>query len=102
LAALKPAPEETLIVYGDMLFDIVLSPLREVHHGHQATLTVVAHPNDHPRTSDLIVEEDGLVTAILPYDAPRQNDYRNLVPTGLYLASGAFFTELVPGVRDMI
>jgi histidinol-phosphate phosphatase family protein len=103
LAALNPGMEETLVVYGDMLFDVALAPLREIHHRQQALLTVVAHPNDHPRTSDLIVEEDGLVKAILPYGPPREDDHRNLVPAGLYLASPAFLVLLERGTKvDMI
>jgi histidinol-phosphate phosphatase family protein len=103
LASLDPRTEETLIVYGDMLFDIALRPLREIHQRHQALLTVVVHPNDHPRTSDLIVEQDGLVKAILPYGQPREHDHRNLVPTGLYLASPAFFGQLERRAKvDMI
>lgn len=103
LAALNPAMEDTLILYGDMLFDIALAPLREFHHQQQALLTVVAHPNDHPRTSDLIVEEDGLVKTILPYGQPRKDDHRNLVPAGLYLASPAFLALLERGAKaDMI
>jgi histidinol-phosphate phosphatase family protein len=103
LAAMDPGARETLIVYGDMLFDIALAPLREFHRAQQALLTIVAHPNDHPRTSDLIVEHAGLVKAVLPRDQPRRDDHRNLVPTGLYLASPAFFTRLERGTRaDMI
>ena len=103
LCALHPAPEETLIVYGDMLFDIALLPLREFHRRHDALVTIVAHPNDHPRTSDLIVEEDGLVKAVLPYRGRRLDDHRNLVPAGLYLASSRFFTHLRHGAKaDMI
>lgn len=70
-----------------MLFDVSLAPLFEFHRRHGALLTIVAHPNDHPRTSDLVVEDDGLVTAILPRGQARKDDYRNLVPAGLYLAS---------------
>src|ERR1700733_6335337 len=103
LALLEPGMEETLIVYGDMLFDIGLAPLREIHQRKQALLTVVAYPNDHPRTSDLIIEQDGLVKAILPYGQPREHDHRNLVPTCLYLASPAFFVQLKRGAKiDMI
>jgi histidinol-phosphate phosphatase family protein len=103
LAELAPSADETLIVYGDMLFDIELTPLLEYHHGRQALLTVVARPNDHPRSSDVIVESDGWVRAILPRDKPRAHDARNLVPAGLYLASPAFFADLQPGVQvDMI
>ena len=93
LAALDPA-EEVLIVYGDMLFDIALAPLQEFHRHHQALLTIVTHPNDHPRTSDLIVEDQGMIKAILPNRQPRTDDQRNLVAAGLYLASPAFFASL--------
>jgi mannose-1-phosphate guanylyltransferase / phosphomannomutase len=103
LGALNPDPEDTLIVYGDMLFDIALAALAEFHHYQKALLTIVAHPNDHPRTSDLIVEEDGLVRDILPYRKPRKDDHRNLVPAGLYLASPDFFSHLRRGAKtDMI
>ena len=74
LTALDPGAEETLIIYGDMLFDIALVPMREFHRRKNALLTVVAHPNDHPRSSDLIVERDGLVQEILPQGRPRRHD----------------------------
>jgi histidinol-phosphate phosphatase family protein len=66
-------------------------------------LTIVAHPNDHPETSDLLVERDGLVRQILPGKAARQRDFRNLVPAGLYAATPAFFETLRDGAKaDMI
>lgn len=104
LTALEPGIDDTLIVYGDMLFDVELAPLGKFHQRQRALLTVVAHPNDHPRTSDLILEENGFVKAILPHGTPREHDYRNLVPAGLYLASPAFFAHLGPGPArvDMI
>lgn len=103
LAALNPETEETLIVYGDMLFDIAVSPISKFHRGQEALLTIVAHPNDHPETSDLIVEEDGVVKAVLPYGNPREDDHRNLVPAGLYFATPAFFSHLNHGAKvDMI
>src|SRR5215472_1785033 len=86
LTTLDMPAQETLIVYGDMLFDVALAPLREFHRRKEAVLTVVAHPNDHPRTSDLIGERDGIVYSILPHGRPRAHDHRNLVPAGLYLA----------------
>jgi histidinol-phosphate phosphatase family protein len=103
LAALDVSNADTLIVYGDMLFDLSLAPLAEFHRHQGAVLTVVAHPNDHPRTSDLIVEQEGVVQTVLPRHKKREHDHRNLVPAGIYLASPAFFAELKPGVKaDMI
>src|SRR6516165_8207745 len=59
LTSLKRRLEESLlIVYGDMLFDLALAPLLKTHRLRQALLTIVAHPNDHPDTSDLLVVGD--------------------------------------------
>jgi mannose-1-phosphate guanylyltransferase/phosphomannomutase len=102
LTALPPG-EDTLIVYGDMLFDLDLPRLAQAHGAGGAELTIVAHPNDHPQTSDLVVERGGLARAILPAKGPRGGDQRNLVPAGLYLATPAFFHGLVPDMKaDMI
>ncbi|MDB5601061.1 MAG: histidinol-phosphate phosphatase family protein [Xanthobacteraceae bacterium] len=102
LTALGPVEDDTLILYGDMLFDVALAPLRDFHRAHNTLITIVAHPNDHPRTSDLLVAQEGLVTSILPHSVPRDGDYRNLVPAGLYLASPEFFRRLPSGKVDMI
>jgi mannose-1-phosphate guanylyltransferase/phosphomannomutase len=103
LTALDPGSQDILIVDGDMLFDMALAPLWAFHRRKNALLTVVAHPNDRPRSSDLIVARDALVREILPHGRPREHDHRNLVPAGLYLASPAFFARLEPHAKaDMI
>src|SRR3954471_7786109 len=103
LTALTHRGRDTLIVYGDMLFEMDLSRLAAFHRRRRAMLTIIAHPNDHPQTSDLLVERDGLVRTILPAKAPRHGDYRNLVPAGLYLAGAEFLAQLAPGTKaDMI
>jgi mannose-1-phosphate guanylyltransferase/phosphomannomutase len=103
LSALGAASQDTLLINGDMLFDIALDTLQAFHHASDATITIVAHLNDHPRTSDLIAETDGLVTAVHPREIPRSEDYRNLVPAGLYLASPIFFAHVPKAQKiDMI
>jgi mannose-1-phosphate guanylyltransferase / phosphomannomutase len=103
LAALGTASQDTFLVNGDMLFDIALDALQAFHRTREAVITIVAHPNDHPRTSDLISERDGLVSAIYPRERRRENDLRNLVPAGLYLAAPAFFAHVPRAQKsDMI
>jgi histidinol-phosphate phosphatase family protein len=103
LAALAPADGERFLVYGDMLFDLALTPLANFHRRQGALVTIVTHPNDHPRTSDLIRVRDDRVTALLPRESPRPRDERNLVPAGLYLASPEFFARVPSGERlDMV
>ncbi len=103
LAALAPIDGERFLVYGDMLFDLALAPLADFHRRHGALVTIVSHPNDHPRTSDLIRVRDDRVTALLPRESPRPRDERNLVPAGLYLASPEFFARFPAGQKlDMV
>src|SRR5262249_59140255 len=93
LSALAPAESDALLVYGDMLFDIALAPLAAFHRQQSALITIVAHPNDHPRTSDIIREREAVVTALLPRESPRTRDERNLVSAGIYLAAAGFFSR---------
>jgi mannose-1-phosphate guanylyltransferase / phosphomannomutase len=103
LSALGAAGQDTLLVYGDMLFDIALDALHVFHRAREAVITIVAHPNDHPRTSDLISETNGLVSAIYPREMPHADDLRNLVPAGLYLASPDFFAHVPKAQKsDMV
>ena len=94
LSALGAASQDTFLVYGDVVFDVALDALQAFHRAGDATITIVAHPNDHPRTSDLIGETDGLVSAVHPRDVRRVDDFRNLVPAGLYLAAPEFFAHV--------
>jgi mannose-1-phosphate guanylyltransferase / phosphomannomutase len=103
LLALGAASDDTFLVKGDMLFDIALDALQIFHRESDAVITIVAHPNDHPRTSDLISENNGLVSAVYPRDVPRNEDYRNLVPAGLYLTAPSFFAHIPKAQKsDMI
>src|SRR5260370_23559571 len=48
LTVLGAAGQATLIINGDMLFDMALDPLERFHNSSQAVITVLAHPNHHP------------------------------------------------------
>ncbi|NKL99203.1 HAD-IIIA family hydrolase [Rhizobium leguminosarum] len=103
LTTLNTTSGDVLIVYGDMLFDIDLAALARHRQQFPAALTIIAHPNDHPRTSDLVVQKSSYLQRLLPRKAPRDADWRNLVPAGLYVASDQFFETLLPGQpADMI
>jgi len=103
LTTLNTTSGDVLIVYGDMLFNLDLATLARHRHQFPAALTIIAHPNDHPRTSDLVVQKSGYLQRLLPRKTPRDADWRNLVPAGLYVASEQFFQALVPAqTADMI
>ncbi|MCC6627614.1 MAG: HAD-IIIA family hydrolase [Chloroflexi bacterium] len=89
-----------LVVYGDTVFDLCLSRLFAFHRRHGGVATIVAHPNDHPETSDLLATDpDGRVTAVLPRRERPPGDYRNLVPAGLYVCAPDILRALTPGQR---
>jgi mannose-1-phosphate guanylyltransferase/phosphomannomutase len=78
--------DQLLVVYGDIVFDLCLPRLFAFHRRQGGIATIVAHPNDHPETSDLLVAEpDGKITAVLARRDRLPGDYRNLVPAGLYV-----------------
>lgn len=89
--------DDFLVVYGDIVFDLCLSRLFDFHRRHAAVATIVAHPNDHPETSDLLAAgPDGRVTAVLPRRDRPPGDYRNLVPAGMYVCQPRLLEYLSP------
>lgn len=92
--------DDFLVVYGDIVFDLCLSRLLDFHRRHGALATIVAHPNDHPETSDLLAADaDGRVRAVLPRRDRPPGDYRNLVPAGVYACQPGLVEHLPPGER---
>ena len=92
--------DDFLVVYGDIVFDLCLPRLFDFHRRHGAVATIVAHPNDHPETSDLLAAgPDGRVTAVLPRRDRPLGDYRNLVPAGVYVCQPRLLEYLPPGER---
>jgi D,D-heptose 1,7-bisphosphate phosphatase len=80
--------EPVLVAYGDVMMSVDLQRLYAFHHNKGAQLTLVAHPNDHPGDSDLIVADDlDRVTAVLPKPHPTDLTFRNLVNAALYVVN---------------
>ena len=74
----------TLVVSGDLVFDVDLGRLIAFHRRHAAEVTLAVHPNNHPRDSDLVAaSDDGRVTGLLLRPHPPQLRYRNLVNASL-------------------
>src|ERR1700730_6186273 len=56
---------ETLVLYGDLLFDVDFGRFIIFHHSHGGLISLIAHPNDHPADSDLLeIAPDNAVTNI--------------------------------------
>ncbi|MEO8113513.1 MAG: HAD-IIIA family hydrolase [Phenylobacterium sp.] len=86
VAALDQLPEQFLVLYGDVMAAVDLAAIARRHLDQHASLTALAHPNDHPHDSDLLeTDVDGWVTAIHPYPHPAGRDFANLVNAALYV-----------------
>lgn len=90
----------TLILYGDVVFDISLSKLLAFHKENQSEATLVVHPNDHPYDSDLVDTDDsGRVTHVYPKPHDGLERYKNLVNAALYVFEPSVFSHLEKDVK---
>jgi D-glycero-D-manno-heptose 1,7-bisphosphate phosphatase len=100
-----------VLLNGDIIFDIDFARLIDFHKNSNADATVVAHPNNHPFDSTLLVTDEGdRVTGLLNKEEPRQY-YRNLVNSGIqvinrrllasYRGLSSIPANASPGKRDL-
>jgi D,D-heptose 1,7-bisphosphate phosphatase len=89
LASLDLLPEHFLLVCGDVMLAVDLQQMARRHFERGADLTALAHPNDHPRDSDLIeTDADDWVTAVRAYPHPPDAFFGNLVNASLHVVRG--------------
>jgi histidinol-phosphate phosphatase family protein len=92
--------EHLLVIFGDLLFNLDFPQLAARHVQAGAAATVVCRPNDHPVTSDLVVvDDDSRITTLLPRKHRAPGDYRNLVPSGIYMLRRADLDEFARGQK---
>ena len=86
-----------LLIGGDLLFDIDIDRLLKFHKSNRAFITLSAHPNRHPRDSDLIdCNDEGRVKRLLTRPHPADLRYRNLVNAAIAVVEPEIL-ELVDG-----
>jgi histidinol-phosphate phosphatase family protein len=92
--------EDFLFLYGDLVLCLDLGRMRAFHEGAGAAVSLLAHPNSHPRDSDLLlVRRDGRVTGILRKSEARQGWQPNLVNAGLYILSPELLDSIEGGAK---
>jgi D-glycero-D-manno-heptose 1,7-bisphosphate phosphatase len=80
--------EETLVIFGDLYFDIDFCRFIGFHKKINAGVTLFAHPNSHPFDSDIVVtDSDSLVTGWKSKKDSARGDLRNMVNAGMYIFS---------------
>jgi D-glycero-D-manno-heptose 1,7-bisphosphate phosphatase len=87
--ALALLPENnTLILFGDVYCEVDFNRFIDFHNAKKADITLFAHPNNHPRDSDIIITNDD--NRILKWASKKdtnRGELRNLVNAGLYVFS---------------
>jgi len=79
--------DDFLLINGDLLFDVDLRRLMDFHKTRRAAATLLAHPNDHPYDSAVLLSDgSGKVTGWLTKEEER-GYYRNCVNAGIHVLS---------------
>lgn len=86
LATFERLEEEFLVIYGDTMLEIDLARFHAFHSSRLGVAaTLLLHPNDHPRDSDLVeTDDEGCIIAFHPYPHNVGCYYPNLVNAALY------------------
>lgn len=96
--------EDFLILCGDLIFDINFDKLIKYHKSKNALATLVAHPNDHPFDSSLLVTKFEYPFASVPVDTKqvvqwiskeddRTQYYKNRTNAGIQIVSPILFNN---------
>lgn len=86
--------DDFLLINGDLIFDVDFQRLVEFHKSKGATVTLLAHPNDHPYDSGIILADgDGRVAGWLTKEDKR-GWYHNLVNAGIHVISPALLEKM--------
>jgi len=94
-------PEHFFIFYGDVLFDMDLQRLAQLHLNQQSEMTLVVHPNDHPYDSDLVVtNQQGWVSEVLAKPHDEHLIARNLVSAAMYIGTKSIMMDVPIGKAD--
>lgn len=88
--------EDFLVLYGDVMLDFDIDAFMTFQRSTGGSATLIAHPNDHPYDSDLLVlDEDKRIVDILFKDR-KPEYYSNLASAAVYILSPRVF-EYLPG-----
>lgn len=94
-------PEEFVLVYGDVIFDIDLDRFIAYHRAQGLTGTLAAHPNNHPYDSDVLQLGAGsVVEDILKKNEKRDYYYNNCVNAGIFLFSKRILNYIAANTKQ--
>lgn len=86
--------DDFLLINGDLIFDVDFQRLMAFHKSHPAQATLLAHPNDHPYDSGILLADDeGTVSGWLTKEEER-GWYHNCVNAGIHVLSPELLEEM--------
>ena len=84
--------EDFLFIFGDVFLSVDFNKMIKFHKSHDASVTLLTHPNSHPFDSDLI--KVGENSRVIEFDSKtnvRDYDYNNIVNSGISVFSPKVF-----------
>jgi D,D-heptose 1,7-bisphosphate phosphatase len=86
LQAIELLSSNFLVLYADVYSDIDLKKLFNFHIDNAPAATIVAHPNNHPHDSDLLVlDNNNKVLEVCPHPHNLNTFFGNMVNAALYV-----------------
>lgn len=85
--------EDFFLINGDIVFDVDLAGMIGFHRSHNALITILTHPNNHPYDSSLIeTDKNGMV---IRWHTKEDNHgwLKNSVNAGIHLLSERVFSD---------
>jgi histidinol-phosphate phosphatase family protein len=94
--------KDTLILLGDIYFDIDLKRFIDFHYEKKSGITLLSHPNNHPFDSDIIAaDSECRVKAWKSKKDTNRGDLRNLTNAGMYIFGADFLPSEKTQKRDL-
>tara|TARA_B100000035_G_scaffold72540_1_gene59877 strand:- start:6701 stop:8005 length:1305 start_codon:yes stop_codon:yes gene_type:complete len=86
ISNLEELQKQFCLVYGDLIFDINFEKFRKFHIAKKSDVSLLLHPNDHPKDSDLVeLDEFGKVHRFHKYPHKKGLFHQNLVNAAIYI-----------------
>ena len=74
------------LIYGDLIFDINFQKFWNFHITKKSDASLLLHPNDHPKDSDLVeIDDSGRVNKFHKHPHKKGEFFRNLVNAAIYI-----------------
>ena len=94
--------DDFLLIYGDIIFDVYLDKFINFHRSKGGIGTLLVHPNDHPKDSDLVqLDGDYKIQSFLMKNEEKHL-YNNNVNSGLFILNKKILEHIPTKNVDLV